>query len=210
MLTHAEICDLVAQSYHVPATWQAGNDVRAVGTQVGDEFVVAIPGTVNLRQWMIDFSAWPKPFPFIGTYHEGFGLWGLKLAELVLKDLPATGRIVFAGHSLGAQLAQVLAAVFAAQRGGKIAPMRVVTFGCPRGAFMGNVTAGGFVRSGLEAASYRNCGDPVCEVPAWPTWKHNVSLTTLGNHFQHTIPSMADHSIALYLSNLKALEIQTA
>jgi hypothetical protein len=205
MVTHSQLCELVAQSYRVPATWQAGNFVRAVGTKIGDEFVVAVPGTVNLAQWMIDFSIWPKPFPYIGTYHEGFGLWGLKLAELVLKDLPAHGRIVFSGHSLGAQLAQVLAAVFASLRG-RTAPMRVVTFGCPRGAFMGNLTAGSLVRSALEAVSYRNAGDPICEVPPLPLWKHNVSLTEIGAPVHALAPSMFDHSITLYGSNVRAVE----
>lgn len=208
MLSYSQICALVAESYKVPATWQCGNDVRAVGSRIGDEFVVAMPGTVNLQQWLIDFSAWPKPFPYVGTYHEGFGLWGLKLADLVLRALPDTGRIVFAGHSLGAQLAQVLAAVFASVH--ERPAMRVVAFGCPRGAFMGNLTAGSLIRSGLEAVSFRNYGDPVCEAPPWPMWKHNVSLTTLGSHFHDMAPSMADHAITLYLSNLKATEMQLA
>ena len=203
MLAHSQICNLVAESYKVPATWQCGNDVRAVGAQHGDEFVVAIPGTVNLAQWMIDFSAWPKSFPLIGTYHEGFGLWGLKLGDLALKDLPTTGRVVFAGHSLGAQLAQVLAARYASLTGRKA---RVVTFGCPRGAFMGNITAGALVRSGLEAVSYRDAGDPVCEVPPWPMWKHNVRLTELGDHVHALAPAMSDHAIALYQSNVRLAE----
>ena len=185
------------------------DDVRAVRTKIGDETVVAIPGTVNIEQWLIDFSAWPKSFPYIGTYHEGFGLWGLKLAELVLPALPASGRVVLAGHSLGAELAQVSAAAYASAKG-KIAPMRVVTFGCPRGAFIGNITAGGLVRSGLEAVSYRNAGDPVCEVPPWPMWKHNVRLTTIGAPIHAQAPSMADHAIALYLTNLKVRDQELA
>jgi len=209
MLTHSAICDLVAESYKVPATWQCGNDVRAVGTKIGDEFVVTIPGTVNLQQWMIDFSAWPKPFPYIGTYHEGFGLWGLKLADAVLKNLPANRRIIFAGHSLGAQLAQVLAAVYASQKH-KTAPIRVITFGCPRGAFIGNLTAPSLLRSALEAVSYRNFGDPVCEVPPLPMWKHNVSLTTLGSHFHALAPSMEDHAIDLYQRTMREREAQLA
>ncbi len=209
MLSYSDICNLVAASYNQGATWTAGDDIRAVGTQVGDEFVVAIPGTTDLAGWLKDFSIWPKPFPIIGTYHEGFGKWGLKLGDLVLKDVPSTGRVVFAGHSLGAQLAQVLAAVYASVKG-KSPPMRVITVGCPRGAFMGNLTAGGLVRSGLEAVSFRNFGDPVCEAPPWPMWKHNVSLTTLGSHFHDMAPSMADHAITLYLSNLKATEMQLA
>jgi hypothetical protein len=207
MIAHSEICNLVAESYKVPATWQCGNDVRAVGTKVGDEFVVAVPGTVNLAQWMIDFSVWPKPFPFIGSYHEGFGLWGLKLCEAVLKDLPANGRVIFAGHSLGAQLAQVLAAVFATLKH-KIAPMRVVTFGCPRGAFIGNITAGPLVRSALEAISYRNYGDPVCEVPPMPMWKHNVGLTSVGSAAHVPIGTMTDHAIGLYQQNVEKAEWQ--
>jgi hypothetical protein len=209
MLTHQQICALVAQSYSVPATWKCGNDVRAVGTKIGDEFVVAVPGTVNLAQWMIDFSIWPKPFPYIGTYHEGFGLWGLKLCEAVLKDLPSNCRAIFAGHSLGAQLAQVMAAVFAALKH-KIAPMRVVTFGCPRGAFMGNLTAPGLIKTALEAVSYHNCGDPICEVPPLPMWKHNVGLTEIGSIIHARAPSMRDHAIELYLTNLKIRDQELA
>ena len=115
--------------------------------------------------------------------------------------------IIFSGHSLGAQLAQVLAACYASLTGRKA---RVVTFGCPRGAFMGNLTAGGLVRSGLEAVSFRNFGDPVCEVPPWLIWKHNVSLTTLGDRLVENVPTMADHSVALYLSRLKDLELKLA
>jgi len=200
MLTHTQICTFVAASYNQAATWTAGDDIRAVGTQVGDEFVVACPGTTDLAGWLKDFSAWPKSFPLIGTYHEGFGMWGLKLGDLALKDLPTTGRVVFAGHSLGAQLAQVLAACYASLTGRKA---RVVTFGCPRGAFMGNITAGALVRSGLEAVSYRNAGDPVCEVPPWPMWKHNVRLTDLGDHVHALAPAMSDHAIALYQTNVR-------
>jgi hypothetical protein len=41
-------------------------------------------------------------------------------------------------------------------------------------------------------------------------WKHNVSLTEIGSPIHAGAPSMADHAIALYLSNLKALELQMA
>jgi hypothetical protein len=40
-------------------------------------------------------------------------------------------------------------------------------------------------------------------------WKHNVGLTEIGAPVHTLVPSMADHAIALYLSNLKALELQT-
>jgi hypothetical protein len=209
MIPHSAICYLVAESYKVPATWQCGNDVRAVGTKVGDEFVVAIPGTVNLAQWMIDFSIWPQSYPIIGTYHEGFGLWGLKLAEQVLPGLPSGGRVVFAGHSLGAQLAQVVAACYAAQKGARAA-MRVVVFGCPRGASIFNFTAGPLVRSALEAISYRNYGDPVCEVPPMPMWKHNVSLTSIGSPIHAPVGTMTDHTIGLYRQNVKKFEGKVA
>ena len=209
MLSHAQICDFVAASYGERPTWLAADDIRAVGTRVGDEYVVAIPGTTDLAGWLDDLSIWPRAFPTIGLYHEGFGRCGLALAALVLPNLPAGGRVVFAGHSLGAQLAQVLAAVYASVKG-KAAPMRVVTVGCPRGAFMGNLTAGGLVRSGIEAVSFRNFGDPVCEVPPRLIWKHNVSLTTLGDRFVENVPTTADHSVALYLSRLKDLELKLA
>jgi hypothetical protein len=200
MLTHTQICTFVAASYNQAATWTAGDDIRAVGTQVGDEFVVAIPGTTDLQGWLDDFSIWPRVFPTIGTYHEGFGKWGLALAQLVLPAVGASGRLVIAGHSLGGALALVLAACSAAR---KRPPARVLTFGCPRGAFMGNMVAGPLVRSALEAVEYRNWGDPIPDVPPWPTWKHAVKGTMLGAPIHDLAGSMQDHAIQLYSAHLK-------
>lgn len=204
MLTHAAICDLVAASYSQKPTWQAGDDIGAWITSVGNETVVAIKGTTDLQGWLDDFSIWPHVFPVIGTYHEGFGRWGLKLADLVLAAVPASGHLVIAGHSLGGQLALVLAAVYASIKG-KCAPMRVLTFGCPRGAFMGNMVAGPLVRSALEAVEYRNYSDPVPNVPPWPMWKHAMKGTMLGAPVHDLAPSMQDHAIELYNAHLKGV-----
>jgi hypothetical protein len=203
VLTHAAICDFVAASYSQQPTWQAGDDIRAVGTRIGDEFVVACPGTTDLAGWLDDFSIWPTSFPVIGPYHTGFGLWGLRLWALVNSALPVGGRLIFAGHSLGGQLALVLAASCAAAMN-KHAPMRVVTFGCPRGAFGLNLVAGPLARTALELVEYRNYGDPIPDVPPWPMWKHAKRGTMIGAPIHAQAPSMANHAIALYQTNLKA------
>jgi len=198
MLSHAAICGLVAASYSEKSTWVAGDDIRAVGSQQGDEYVVAVPGTTDLQGWLDDFSFWPTAFPMIGPYHDGFGKWGLALAAMVLPALPAIGRVVFAGHSLGGQLAQVMAAIYHSKT---TRQARVVVFGCPRGALMTNIVAGPLVRAGLEAIEYRNAGDPVPETPPWPMWKHNAKGVDIG------APSLGAHAMALYLGNLQRREI---
>ncbi len=202
MLSHADICGLVAASYSQKPTWQAGDDIRAVGTQIGDEFVVAIPGTTDLRGWLDDFSAWPTLFPIIGAYHDGFGKWGLRLADMILPALPKGGRIVIAGHSLGGALALVLAAAYAAA---KRPPARVVVVGCPRGAFMGNLTAGPLLRQALELFAYDDYGDPIPDVPLWPMWKRLVRGAMLGKPESILLPSMSRHAITLYLANLELI-----
>jgi hypothetical protein len=195
MLTHAEICTLVAASYTQKPTWQVADDIRAVGTRVGNEFVVAIPGTDDIAGWLDDFSFWPNRFPTIGIYHDGFGRWGLALAALIIPKVPQDVRLIISGHSLGGALGLVFAAVWAAA---KNPPARVILFGCPRGAFIGNIVAGPLQRSALELVEYRTYGDPVPSLPPYPLWKHAKRGTMVGAPIHALAPSVADHNIALY------------
>jgi pimeloyl-ACP methyl ester carboxylesterase len=200
MLSDAQICDLVGESYNLAPTVVAGDDIRAVVTRIGDETAVACPGTTDLAGWLDDFTIWPRLFPVLGWYHDGFGRCGSALYEAAAAKLAVDGRVVFCGHSLGAQLAQVLAARFAAARGHSF---RCVVFGCPRGAFIGNWTSGRLVRSGLQAIEYRNYGDPVCVIPPRPMWKHNTRHRDVGARVHALAPAPANHDIALYSANLR-------
>ena len=200
MLTHTQICEAVAEAYNVPYTVQVADDIRCVITQIGGETLVAAPGTTDAAGWRDDFEILPTWFPTIGLYHSGFGSKGSALFGAVAPKLPIIGRIVCAGHSLGAQLAQVMAALYAAQRPKNA---RCIVFGCPRGPSVINWQAPRLVRKSLEAVEYRNAGDPICDVPPW-FWRHNARAVSLGDPIHNLAPSRANHDINLYVKNMRA------
>ncbi len=83
-------------------------------------------GTIGrLANWLVNFDAFPVPWPSGGNVHRGFGelihaIWGAVEPVLETVDKP----LFYTGHSLGGAMATLAAAM--------AAPQAVYTFGAPR------------------------------------------------------------------------------
>lgn len=129
--------------------------------------VVVIPGTETWQQFVGNvlgsLQAHQSPIPGqVAVYWGQLGqqVYGLIRPQLVA-DLPGR-RLVFAGHSLGAAVAQVVAALVTQELG---ADFRAHLFGCPR---VGNPA---FAQSFGPSQVWRivTQDDPVADVPP-PLW----------------------------------------
>jgi pimeloyl-ACP methyl ester carboxylesterase len=202
MLKASEICDAVGAAYDAPSSKQAiqiKDGIFATIAQYGDETLVCIPGTQNLAEWLVDFSAWPRMFPLIGLCHEGFGMRGLEMAQALKTKLPSTGRLVIGGHSLGGALAQVCAVALGTKA-------RIMGFGSPRVAARWNMTFGPALKTNLSVDLFANYGDPVPDLPGKLLFGHKVKETFLGAAPLDCFPSTFYHKWKLYSVNLKSSE----
>ena len=203
LVSHAQLAALVAASYSQTPTVRVNSDVMAVVSDVGSETVVAIPGTRDIPGWLLDLSAWPRWFRTIGPCHAGFGAAGQELWDKVGPVLSPGRRVVYAAHSLGGALAQVLAAMHAAERR---PPCRCVTFGSPRVGTCFSPDFRSLVRSACDLALYRRVGDPVYKVPFRPLYLHVKTNVILGA-LVAPVDNMKNHSIAQYAADLAELNL---
>lgn len=204
MLSHHDLALLAAASYSGPQSVTVALDVRADYLPRPGELVVVCPGTHpdDPLDWLRDLSAWPASIPSLGLLHSGFGKGGFTLWRDAREKLPATGLVSYIGHSLGGALAQVLAACHARERPSQ--PFRMISFGAPRVASVGNWRFGPLVRRGVQAIEYQRAGDIVPSVPPrifnkHPTWGVRLGAAAPG------LAVAANHSMARYASDLAAL-----
>ena len=211
MLSYYQLAELVAAAYsEAPKITlndpiiRVDDDIRLVLNQYADELVVAVPGTTDLQGWLDDFSTWPRSFDELGWYHEGFGSKGIALFRALEPRLPGPtyGKITtYVGHSLGAALARVLAAMHAKSCFGAY---RLMTLGEPRGAALWNVQSWDYLRTAKDNKRFVRAGDPIPDVPFRPLYKHLSRKFPIGASVKSDNP-MADHNIALYVSDLKTI-----
>jgi pimeloyl-ACP methyl ester carboxylesterase len=204
MLSHYDLALLAKAAYRGPQSVTVG-DARACLVPRGDELVVVCPGThtTEIADWIRDLNWWPEWFTAIGPCHRGFGSGAVALWTRIRRELPAGGRVIYCGHSLGGALAQGLAALHAAE--GR-QPFRLVTFGAPRMPIAGNWAMTHLARLGLEAVEYRRAGDIVPNLPSRLLFRHPTAGFLIGAAVAAFDPAV-NHSIDRYAADLAALGV---
>ena len=119
--------------------------------------VLAYRGTQadELKDTLTDANAFLRPWLGVGRVHKGFGdmLAGKWRDILAVIDSHRNIRMLYTGHSLGAALATLSAALHR--------PAALYTFGSPRvgdAAFAASM-------AGLSHERYVDCSDVVCRIP---------------------------------------------
>jgi hypothetical protein len=204
VLSHHDLALLAKASYSGPQSITIG-DARADLVPRGGELVVVCPGThpAELADWIRDLDWWPEWFSAIGVCHRGFGSGAVALWARIRCELPAGGRVIYCGHSLGGALAQGLAALHAAERS---QPFRLVTFGAPRVPTACNWAMTRLARLGLEAVEYRRAGDIVPDLPGRLLFRHPTAGRRIGKAVATFDPAV-NHSIDRYAADLAALKL---
>jgi pimeloyl-ACP methyl ester carboxylesterase len=217
MPSHASIAKAVAAAYAQAPTVFAGDNVRAVWSDLGDSLLIAVPGTTDVAGWLRDFRWWPAYFHPLGWCHRGFGLGAKALWADVRPRLPPARPVIYAGHSLGGAMALLLAAYHRADPS-VINPCRLVTFGAPRVPLAINMAipsllAGLTESAGVDdlgrpqrarAVAYERDGDPIPHMPPRPLFKRGMRGTPIGTRLAEIYLPMENHAIQLYIGDLLA------
>ncbi len=198
-LSHHDLALIAGRVYKGPWSGLTALDVKYDLLPRADELVVAIPGTdpTNALDLIRDARALPSWIAGLGAMHSGFGKGGAALWPILDKRMRRDGLITYVGHSLGAAMAEVVAALHAVHRPAQ--PFRVVVFGCPRLAWL-NPHFRRLLRRSVEQIEYRNAGDPVTTVPGRVLgYLHGADGPTLGAALADPL---ANHAVALYAARV--------
>ena len=217
MTTHRDIANLVGALYgdSLAVHWVYRSDPDAsvvMGiVRFNGFWVVACRGTYVFQDWLHDLNARPMvptSHPAFGQVHRGFYLgtpeaWDIIRSILIGRDL---ARIIFAGHSLGAARANLLAAHAVAVG---LSPVMTLCWGEPRSGFPQLAT---FLK-GVPGRSYVNVvngiADGVTQLPPPVGYVHRVTLTTInsGGIDPLNVDPFARHHFDLYLAATPAVDI---
>lgn len=163
------------------AVYDVGPD-RAVLTRLPGVIVIAVRGTDNLAGWYSDFQVRPRVtrvHPQLGACEDGF-LTGAEALYAAIKDAVATDPQVLigiVGHSRGAEIAPILAALFTID-GIKI--VRVVSIEKPWGN--GRQCRKVLLDAGVTGVEFWHGDDPVPLAPALPQYvMANFPITHFGS-----------------------------
>lgn len=137
MLTDLQIIDLLQAQYDGKT-----DDFDFSGVTEGvswaiklypDETLVACEGSHNPRDWLRDAQFILAPSPYGGRAEFGFSMGVPATVKVILPNIPYNKPVTFAGHSLGASHAHLLARAFICEDfHGYTHNIRRVVFGSPR------------------------------------------------------------------------------
>ncbi len=153
-LQAAQLC---ASSYDVNTSdlfthWFNIAGVAGGVNYIGSDTVLVMRGSDDIEDWLRDLSVWPEQTPD-GIVDAGFNEG---LDEFLNAVTPAMkGKLILAGHSLGAARCCLIAA--------KIHADRMFLFGCPNVGF--SDLRDRVKKSQVIIENYRNGFDPVPLVP---------------------------------------------
>jgi hypothetical protein len=195
-----DLAQLCAASYDDSVKWDhvwAAEDVHVAHKATDEGDVLVLRGSVDATDWMRDLDAMPVKHPLLGWCHGGF----LRYMDLVMEEVMKVCSPAFiTGHSLGAARASILAGLVHCH--GFSVKQRVV-FGEPRPGFGQLATI--LSTSGMSLRSYRNCDDPVTEVPVaiepLLPYQHASALIQLNAPGEGVDP-LKDHHIQLYVKGI--------
>ncbi len=157
-----ECIQLINKAYYGGGSWDQKleiNFVRVFVKEYPDFRIIVFPGSESVLDWCRDFQADMRDDPDLGGIEWGFqqGIRDVYNQLIIGSDK----KCIITGHSLGAARALIFTALLSNHDN-----LEVVTFGSPR-------PGGGKLRkilSGVTQRSYRNCRDPVCQVPFYIPW----------------------------------------
>lgn len=184
---------LAQEAYSAPSDiGVASGPSCAIVRDMAEGRVIAFPGTDSWSDLLADFDVKPDPVPFLGHVHGGF--WSAYVAIQNEVINAASGHdVIFVGHSLGAALAIIAAASFAANGN---AVKAIWGFAPPRVSPEPSISA---VLAQTPMALYRNGNDAVPAVP--PLWPQSGSLIQIGKAALPFI-NLKDHALARYIAAL--------
>jgi hypothetical protein len=164
-----------------------GSQAFAATSLDGELTLLAFRGTQadDIRDLLTDIMTWSVRFPAGGRVHAGF--WAAysslhdKISEWLADNPPK--RLVVTGHSLGAAMATLMAAVRE--------EAELVTFGCP---LVGNREFAD--RFGRKALRYVDCTDMVTTVPyGWLGYVHFGELRYVDREGTVRLPAPSEEEM---------------
>lgn len=173
----AQLCGL---SYVQPATFET-SDAHVAVTLENGYLVIALRGSKSIIDWIRDLMIAPAltaAHPELGICHSGFLFDVLDIATSLTSYLKgSTAPFVICGHSKGGAEAQLLAGLLVTSG---FIPARLVTFGAPRCAWIGNTTLPKLI-SGIPGNDYRGGSDEVPQLPLPYVHPRQAALKQLGD-----------------------------
>lgn len=178
---------LIAQEAYsaIPDIGVEDSASRAIIRNTPDGLCVAFPGTNNLPSWIADLDALMIPVSGIGHVHQGFWDAWLAISDPVL-DAIGNQPVTFVGHSLGAAIA-IMAAAMTTAAGRP--PVAVYGFEPPRVCSDTSVQE---LLSKIPVWLCKNGNDLVPDIP-WGCY-HAAALNDIGKALL-PIPNVQDHMI---------------
>ena len=206
-MPHADLARLAQAAYSRKPEWVAKDNprARAMLNIAGGVPIISVPGTDPRvpDDLATDADCDAVYVPGLGSVHEGFLRIAMSIYPQIVASVVPAEKIILTGHSLGAAVAMVLAALLARDCHAK--EIELIGFGCPRvGAQRLAVRLWG-----VKTTLYRFGNDPVPLVPWLLLWRlppvimmHPAPLTKIGTPLPELI---SNHAIGNYVAELTKL-----
>lgn len=177
-ISDLRLAQLAGLAYSGRSTFESA-DAHVSVTVESDYAIVALRGSKTILDWIYDFMIAPRSsteHPQLGWCASGFLIDALAVANALIAYLRRYP-FVICGHSKGGAEAQLLAGLLVSAG---LIPARLVTFGAPRCAWIGNTALPKLIGT-LPGLDYRGGPDEVPELPLPYIHPREAALKQLGD-----------------------------
>ncbi|MDR3736087.1 MAG: alpha/beta fold hydrolase [Acidobacteriaceae bacterium] len=183
-------------AYYAPATFSNGPSSYALASKTSAYTAIAWRGTESglYQNWISDLDAIPEYHPTLGWCHRGFLQAAIATYPQAVQQA-VIAPLVLTGHSLGAAVAVLTAALL---RAAHIQIIRCSVFGCPNFTLNQNISA---LMHDVPGYRWRDGNDPVPQVP--PGFHIDRPTTQIGTDYPDPISA---HMIDAYAAALNTVE----